>query len=37
MKILFFLVATIAILGAFEIEGGYERSRPRRKLTAMHR
>ena len=24
MKILFFLVATIAILGAFEIEGGYE-------------
>lgn len=24
MKILFFLAATIAILGAFEIEGGYE-------------
>ena len=24
MKILFFLVATIVILGAFEIEGGYE-------------
>lgn len=35
MKILFFAAAMIAILGAFEIEGGYE-TRPWRKFTVMH-
>ena len=36
MKILFFAAAMIAILDAFEIEGGCTRSRSWRKFTVMH-